>query len=69
MISKQETAKINQSYRKEPMQCSNCKHFEFETENVVNDFRTFQIKKKFRCGIGGFKVLKTAVCARWEWKI
>jgi len=66
MISKQEKAKINQIYRKSPMQCSNCKFFEFETENVVNDFGTFQIKKKFRCGIGKFKVLKTAVCGRWE---
>ncbi len=63
MKSKQEMAKINQSYRKQPMQCSNCKNFEYEIEK--NEFG-FGKQKKLRCGIGGFKIMRSAVCGLWE---
>jgi len=62
MKSKQGQAKQDQGYRKAPMQCSNCKNFEFGVE--VNQFG-YAEKKKLRCSIGGFAVQRTAVCARW----
>lgn len=65
MKSKQEQAKQDQGYTKELKKCSNCKHFEFEVE--VHRFG-FEEKKKLRCGIGGFKVMKSAVCGLWEQK-
>lgn len=65
MTSKQEKAKQAQDYRKDPMQCSNCENFEFEIEK--NQFGYIE-QKKLRCGIGGFKVLRSAVCGLWEQK-
>ena len=65
MKSKQGQAKQDQGYRKAPMQCSNCKNFEFGVE--VNQFG-YAEKKKLRCSIGGFAVQRTAVCDRWAKK-
>ena len=62
MTSKQERAKQEQGYRKAPIQCSNCWHFKFEVEVHRSGYEE---KKKLRCGIGGFKVLQTAVCDQW----
>ena len=62
MKSKQEQAKQYQCYRKAPMQCSNCKNFEFGVQ--VNQFG-YAEKKKLRCSIGGFAVQRTAVCDLW----
>lgn len=68
MKSKQEQAKQDQGYRKEPNHCSNCKHFEFEVEKRAGYYGSYEEKKKLRCGIGGFKVNQNAVCDRWEKK-
>lgn len=65
MKSKQGQAKQDQGYRKAPMQCSNCKNFEFGVE--VNQFG-YAKKKKLRCSIGGFAVQRTAVCDLWVMK-
>lgn len=65
MKSKQEQAKQDQGYRKDPMQCSNCKNFEFSVD--INQFG-YAEKKKLRCGIGGFAVQRTAVCDKWTKK-
>jgi hypothetical protein len=56
MISKQEKAKQEQGCRKNPNQCSNCTHFEFETEKHVNDFGVFDRQKKSPAGKVGSRL-------------
>jgi hypothetical protein len=60
-MSKQSVAKENQGYTKTPKKCSDCKHFRFKAE-ATGRYNTYTIKRELRCGIGGFKVNKTATC-------
>ena len=62
MKSKQQIAKEAQNYTKTPNNCGNCKHFEFDTKTFRNGY---VLEKNLRCGIGGFKVNKTARCDNW----
>lgn len=62
MKSKQQIAKEIQNYTKDRIGCANCKHFEFDTETFRNGY---VLEKNLRCGIGGFKVHKTARCDKW----
>lgn len=63
MKSKQQTAKEAQNYTKTQNNCGNCKHFKFETEILRGGY---VLERNLRCGIGGFKVHKTARCDKWE---
>jgi len=64
-MSKQSDAKAEQNYTRELKTCSNCKHFTYETEKSGWN-NSYTIEKNLRCGIGGFKVHKTATCDKHE---
>lgn len=60
-MSKQSEAKINQGYTRELKTCANCKHFCFKEEKAGWN-NQYVLEKELRCGIGEFKVHKTATC-------
>lgn len=59
-MSKQSEAKAKQGYTKDVPKCSNCVNFSFDTEKV--GWGNYVLEKNLRCGIGMFKVNKTAAC-------
>lgn len=68
-MSKQSEAKAAQNYRRELDKCEGCAHFQKEFEEYPDYWdksKTWTKDKNLRCGIGGFKVHKTAVCDRFE---
>jgi hypothetical protein len=67
-MSKQSEAKAAQHYNREPVNCGNCRHFEFDEITHKGAFGggTYVEQKSLRCGIGRFKVHKTASCVRFE---
>jgi hypothetical protein len=67
-MSKQRTNKEIQGYKAKPTfpLCSNCQHFKSEFESVGN--YAYQKEVNIRCGLGGFKVGKSANCAKHEFK-
>ena len=79
-----ELVKMHQGYSKKPILpvCKNCKNFVFEWYHydatstktwakapVLLGFQKASFRGKFRCEIGGFAVIETASCARFEDKI
>ena len=67
-MSKQSEAKAAQNYRRELSKCQDCAHFRadvIEEKSTWSD-QVYKTEKNLRCGIGGFKVHKTAVCDRFE---
>lgn len=64
MKSKQALAKEAQNYRKTPVNCGTCKHY--ESEFIHHPCGAWTEEKNKRCGIGGFAVMKRAVCDKWE---
>lgn len=69
-MSKQSEAKAAQCYRRELDKCDSCKHFMLDIIKEPSKWssQVFVTEKNLRCGIGGFKVHKTAVCDRFERK-
>jgi hypothetical protein len=67
-MSKQSEAKAAQHYSRVPNNCGSCRHFQFEEVRVKGSFGggTYVEQKNLRCGVGGFKVHKTACCVRFE---
>lgn len=67
-MSKQSEAKESQRYRRELDKCESCKHFKFDVIEEKSRWsdQVYRTEKNLRCGIGGFKVHKTAVCAMFE---
>ena len=60
-MSKQSEAKEKQGYTRDIKNCGNCSHFTCDKEAF--GFRMQYTKEKnLRCGIGQFKIHKTAVC-------
>lgn len=62
MKSKQALAKESQNYRKTQVNCSTCKNYMSDLQK--NHYWVDERNK--RCGIGGFAVMKSAVCDKWE---
>lgn len=85
-MSKQSDAKDRQGYnpKPEPKTCTNCRHFEFDTElpvwiqeqNLIAQVRgspapygpECAVFKNLRCAIGGFAVKRMATCKEFERK-
>lgn len=74
-MSKQSDAKASQGYVAKfvPNTCSKCEHFEFDHVQT-HPPTSYQPEgwfadKNMRCGIGGFKVMKTGACAKFEGKV
>lgn len=70
-MSKQSDAKAAQNYRREPDNCSACKHFVCDIEEYPDYWDKTKIltkQKNLRCGIGGFKIHLTAVCDQFSRK-
>ena len=78
-MSKLDDIKINQGYTTTPKNCGNCKSytskFEYpgwvktsEDKKQFDENGYFKNEKEIRCGQGGFKVKKTAVCDLHEMK-
>jgi hypothetical protein len=65
-MSKQSDAKEAQGYTRDPLNCSTCKHFTSEIEQVHSYGHTYSKETNLRCGIGGFAVKKMDRCNRWE---
>lgn len=74
-MSKQSEAKAAQGYVEKPVPrtCTNCANLRFDMQlpawmqkdpGVWGD--QYKHEANHRCGIGGFKVKKTATCSRWE---
>lgn len=69
-MSKQSEAKASQNYRRELDQCQDCTKFcvdVIEEKSKWSD-QVYKTEKNMRCGIGGFKVHKTAVCDQFKRK-
>jgi hypothetical protein len=71
-MSKQSDAKEAQNYRRELDKCESCAHFQKEVKEfeyqAFSGLQKWTEDKNLRCGIGGFKVHKMAVCDRFERK-
>lgn len=65
-MSKQSSAKEQQGYTRTIAYCGNCKHFKSDIEKEIGRFGESTTEKNLRCGIGGFKVHKTATCKLHE---
>jgi hypothetical protein len=59
-MSKQSEAKEKQGYTR-IKNCGNCSHFTCDVEKSGWNSQ-YMTEKNLRCGVGGFKVHKTAVC-------
>ena len=69
-MSKQAEAKTRQVYRAKTVNrmCSNCRHFTLDEVQKLGWSGSFYIEdKNLRCSIGGFKVMKAAVCDEHDW--
>ena len=68
-MSKQAEAKTRQVYRAKPVNrmCSNCRHFTSDSQLRVGPFSTWTHEVNLQCTIGGFKVMKAAVCDEHDW--
>ena len=69
-MSKQSDAKVAQGYQENPLipTCSNCEHYTSEIKEIKSTFsinKTWKEEKNIRCGIGQFKIKKTAICNKW----
>ncbi len=70
-MSRQEIAKTAQGYTPKAIApvCGNCAHFRSKLEKMRYSQwteQTYTKESEMRCGIGGFKVGKSATCDRWE---
>jgi len=61
-MSKQSEAKDRQDYTRELKTCGNCAHFKCDSEK----WNGYITERNLRCGIGGFKVHKTATCNEYK---
>lgn len=70
-MSKQSDAKEAQNYRRELDKCESCMYFRLDVIEEKSKWsdQVYRTEKNLRCGIGGFKVHKTAVCDRFERKV
>jgi hypothetical protein len=71
-MSQQSEAKEAQNYRKQPRSCANCAHFSSEMVSrkpawASSNYMVTE-EKNLRCGLGSFKVQKTASCDRFTVK-
>jgi hypothetical protein len=66
-MSKQNIAKAAQNYQPKPVRatCSNCRHFDL-TVTTKASYGCDYTEEKARCSLGGFAVLRLAVCDRHE---
>jgi hypothetical protein len=62
-MSKQSVAKEEQGYTRIPNTCGNCSSFTCDSEQSKWASGSV-IERNLRCGIGGFKVNKTATCRK-----
>lgn len=60
-MSKQSEAKEAQGYTREIKNCGNCAHFSCDVE-MSEWNNNYRIERNLRCGIGEFKIHKTATC-------
>lgn len=72
--SKIEVAKTEQYFQMKPQhpRCADCQHFTMQIERYRGHFdpeTIYERHSNLRCGLGGFKVGKQSVCARFERKI
>jgi len=65
-MSKVSGAKIAQGYTRAKRDCSRCAHFKSEIVTISDKYGVYSEEKNLRCGIGGFKVHKTATCNKFE---
>jgi hypothetical protein len=69
-MSKQSEAKESQGYTRTLKMCSNCAWYESDLTPVENwAGQVYHDEKNIRCGLGGFKVHKTATCSRHKEKV
>lgn len=70
MASKVEQAKSEQGYTRNAPVCGNCAFFKSKKEEVSKAWTTqkFIVESELRCGVGSFKVNKTAWCEKWQRK-
>jgi hypothetical protein len=70
MRTKEEDAKWEQAYNPEPTRgvCAECRHCIVGTNIVWDEKEAMKVKKQgpHRCGLGCFRVKKTATCRMFE---
>ena len=68
MKSKIAIAKLEQGYIEKPLSvcCGACKHYQSKMTVRLATFSSWTDETERRCGMGGFKVKKTARCDRFE---
>lgn len=66
-MSKQSEAKEKQGYVRKaiPQTCVNCASFKCDSQT---GFGGYTIMRNLRCGIGGFKVMKSGTCNEFSGK-
>lgn len=62
MTSKIKIQKEAQGYTRVLAHCGICKYYTSDAITTRGSYVTWTIEKNKRCGLGGFAVLKTAVC-------
>ena len=68
-MSKQSDQKLFQGYvAKTKRMCAHCKHFKSDFIRETYLDRLWTRETNLRCGLGGFKVMKTGLCNAWEGK-
>lgn len=72
-MSKQSEAKEAQGYIDKPVPrtCANCKQYKSKIRRIHGVWSSLMEEREseLRCGLGGFKVKKTAACNRFEQKV
>lgn len=68
-MSRQSEAKVAQGYQENPLvpTCSNCANYKSDVKLMPSMFsgEMYAEEKNIRCGIGQFKIKKTAICNKW----
>lgn len=65
-MSRVAEAKKEQGYTRAKRDCSRCAHFTSDETVIQHQYGAYTEEKNLRCGIGGFKVHKTATCNKFE---
>ena len=68
-MSKQSKAKAEQGYQAKavPRVCATCAWYRSDVSELTTSYGArYLVEKNRRCGVGGFKVRKKAVCNRWQ---
>lgn len=69
-ISPQAQAKLDQGYTRTPHTCAQCEHYSSEIIVKKSNWGgpPHNIEANLRCGVGKFKIHKTAHCNQWRLK-